>query len=304
MSVQPISVPPQLARILNSAGERSGVDFDYLVQTAIRESSLNPDARASTSSAVGLFQFVEDTWLQVLKEDGPRLGYGRYADMIERSGDGGYTIRDSGLRQQVLALREDPQMASDLAAAFTKRNGDYLYEQFGRMPSPGELYIAHFLGARGAARMFRAGLEDPNQIAADLFPRAASANRAIFYDHGQPKSIRQVYEALVAKHTTTTPPINSAFDAQRLSGGPAAALTALDAANDAAGDTEPVIPSRFEADPSMMSFTSLYSNDPSSMPATPAPVTNSTPFFDPLAAMERQDDDVPRSRFEDQPFSQ
>ena len=75
MGVQPIAVPQSLAYVLNAAGDRNGVDFDYLLQTAMRESSLNPAAKATGSSAVGLFQFLESTWLQVMKEQGPRLGY-------------------------------------------------------------------------------------------------------------------------------------------------------------------------------------------------------------------------------------
>ncbi|HLV85239.1 MAG TPA: transglycosylase SLT domain-containing protein [Devosia sp.] len=63
MGVQPISVPQSLAYVLTAAGDRNGVDFDYLLQTAMRESSLNPQAKAQTSSAVGLFQFLESTWL-------------------------------------------------------------------------------------------------------------------------------------------------------------------------------------------------------------------------------------------------
>ncbi len=82
MGVAPIAVPQGLAYVLNSAGDKSNVDFDYLLQTAIRESSLNPEAKAPTSSAVGLFQFLESTWLQAMKEQGPRLGYQKYADAI------------------------------------------------------------------------------------------------------------------------------------------------------------------------------------------------------------------------------
>src|SRR5690606_35377314 len=133
-----------------------GVDFDYLLQTAMRESALDPAARALTSSTVGLFQFLESTWLEVMKEEGPRLGYGQYAEAITRTPDGDYVIRDKGLREEILALREDPRIAADLAAAFTRRNGAYLLGKFGRMPSPGELYIAHFLGAEGAGKLFTA----------------------------------------------------------------------------------------------------------------------------------------------------
>ncbi len=97
---------------------------------------------------------------------------------------GDYQVSDPQARAQILKLREDPQIAADLAAAFTKSNGDYLQAKFGRMPSAGELYIAHFLGAQGAEKMFNAGLQNPDQIAANLFPRQAEANRSIFYDRG------------------------------------------------------------------------------------------------------------------------
>ena len=214
MSVQSIAVSPSLALVLNSAGEKNGVDFDYLLQTAMRESSLNPEARAQTSSAVGLFQFLEGTWLEVMKAEGPRLGYSNYANAIKETAGGGYSVADPKLRAEILELRKDPQIAADMAAAFTRRNGDYLSQKFGRMPSAGELYIAHFLGANGAERMFEAGLENPDQIAANLFPRQADANHAIFYSNGEPRTIRQVYRALVSKHEVASKGVE--FSAQQL----------------------------------------------------------------------------------------
>ena len=197
--VKPIAVPAPLSKAIASAGDRNGVDFDYLLQTAIRESSLNPSAKAKTSSAVGLFQFIEGTWLEVIKEEGPRLGYGAVADKIERTSNG-YRVSDPKMRDAILSLREDPAMAADLAAAFTRRNGDYLANKFGRMPSAGELYIAHFMGARGAEKFFELGLSKPNQSAAAHFPTQARANKAIFFDGGRERSIKEVYQVLVAKH--------------------------------------------------------------------------------------------------------
>ena len=253
MGVQPISVPQSLAYVLTAAGDRNGVDFDYLLQTAIRESSLDPQAKAQTSSATGLFQFLESTWLQVMKEEGPRLGYEAYAQHIERDGDGDYVIRDPAIKAEILELRKDPQIASDLAAAFTKSNGDYLHARFGRMPSAGELYIAHFLGAQGAERMFTAGLADPDQIAADLFPKQASANRAIFYSEGQARTIREVYRVLVSKHEAGD--TNAPFAAQQMASQPAVPEL-------------PVVPSRFS--PENMSFTGLFKNEIEDLPATGA----------------------------------
>jgi len=251
MGVAPISVPQPLAYAIDTAGDKSDVDFDYLLQTAIRESSLNPSAKAGTSSATGLFQFLDSTWLMVMKQEGPRLGYQQYADAIKVDKDGDLYIADKKLKAEILKLREDPQVASDLAAAYTKSNGDYLYGRFGRIPSPGELYIAHFLGANGAAKFFDAGLANPNQSAAALFPRQAKANAAIFYDHGQPRSIKQVYQLLVARHVdapATTTPVDASFSAQQFA----------NQQQDKWPDVEP-IPSRFGPDD--MSFTALFSNE-------------------------------------------
>ncbi len=247
MGVLPVTVPQGLAYAIDSAGTKSDVDFDYLLQTAIRESSLNPTAKAATSSATGLFQFIDSTWLEVLKQEGPRLGYQAYADAIQVDANGDYAVPDKALRKEILKLREDPQISADLAAAYTRSNGEYLTEKFGRMPSPGELYIAHFMGARGAEAFFRAGLDDPDQAAAKLFPRQAKANPTIFYSGGQSRTIREVYEVLVAKHDAAV-------------AGPAT-FAAQQAANEATGrwPDAPVIPSRFGPDD--MSFTSLFSSE-------------------------------------------
>lgn len=272
MGVAPISVPQPLAYAIDTAGDKSAVDFDYLLQTAIRESSLNPTAKAGTSSATGLFQFLDSTWLMVMKQEGPRLGYQKYADAIKVDKDGDYYIADKKLRAEVLKLREDPQVASDLAAAFTRSNGDFLYKRFGRMPSPGELYIAHFLGANGAAKFFDAGLADPNQSAAALFPRQAKANPTIFYDHGKPRSIKQVYQVLVAKHDgspVNIEPAGAGFSAQQLANQPRGKWP----------DAEP-LPSRFG--PEDMSFTALFSTE-ATVPAraliSPAEEAQGTALF-------------------------
>jgi hypothetical protein len=257
MGVSPIAVPQGIARALSRAGDKSNVDFDYLLQTAMRESSLDPEARAATSSAVGLFQFLDSTWLQVMKEEGPRLGYQSYADAITTDSEGDYVIRDKGLRKRILALREDPQIAADLAAAFTKANGAYLQDRFGRQPSAGELYIAHFLGPKGAEKLFAAGLSDPDQLAARLFPKQAKANPSIFYAEGKPRTIRELYRVLVAKHAGPSNVVtvdDPKFAAQQMSGRPGERWSSE------------AVPSRFSrAD---MSFTSLVTTEPS-RPAEP-----------------------------------
>jgi len=254
--VQPIKISPALAFVLNSAGQKSDVDFDYLVQTAMRESSLNPDAKAKTSSATGLFQFIEATWFEVIKSEGHRLGYGHYADAIKQNSNSRYEVSDKKLRSEILELRKDPQISADMAAAFTRNNGQYLKDRFGRMPSAGELYIAHFLGARGAEKMFEAGLKDPNQIAANLFPSAAKANKSIFYANGEALTIRDVYKSLIAKHASNS--VGAQFTTQQIS-----------------SDVNAPIPlSRYEAKPALeLSFDKLFS--PASKAETRSPVSPS-----------------------------
>jgi transglycosylase-like protein with SLT domain len=276
MDVQPITVPQSLAYVFNTAGDKSNVDFDYLVKTAMRESSLNPEAKAPSSSAVGLFQFLDSTWLQVMKEEGPRLGYQKYADAITKDSSGDYLVKDKKLRTEILKLREDPQVAADMAAAFTQANGDYLKAKFGRMPSPGELYIAHFLGPQGAEKMFNAGLDNPDQVAAKLFPKQAHANPQIFYDHdGHARTIREVYKALVAKHNdlvaaplpAPTPAPQPQFVAQQLANGESA---------------DPNDPDPSGISPAAMSFSSMYAT--SATPPAPAPLIG-TEAAAPLLAM-------------------
>lgn len=219
MPVSAVSVSPALRHALNRAGDRNGVAFEYLLATAMRESRLDAEARAATSTAVGLFQFVESTWLEVIKEHGEALGYGELARQIHRDAEGGYQVPDPVQRARILGLREDPRMSADLAAAFTRANGAYLSARFGRMPSPGELYIAHFLGARGAERFFEIGLRTPDAVAAEHFPRQARANRPIFYDGDRARTIREVYRVLVAGHRSTNGPTQSAaLAAQQMAG--------------------------------------------------------------------------------------
>ena len=97
---------------LRGAADETGADFGYLLNTAMRESSLNPAARASTSSATGLFQFIEQTWLGTMRAHGAEHGFQAYADVIQVGKDGRFTVTEKGLRQEILALRNDPKAAS------------------------------------------------------------------------------------------------------------------------------------------------------------------------------------------------
>jgi hypothetical protein len=187
---------------IRTGAERTGTGFDYLLATAQRESALDPRAKARTSSAAGLFQFIEQTWLGLVKADGSKHGLGDHAKAIAAKPDGTLTVDDPAMRKSILALREDPQVASVLAGAFTQRNRDMLAAELGREPSQGDLYIAHFLGARGATDLIRTAQTSPKRAAAVDFPDAAPANRSIFYDRsGRARGAGEVYALLAAAHS-------------------------------------------------------------------------------------------------------
>jgi hypothetical protein len=199
--VQAISAPPQIAAALQQASARTGADFNYLLKTAMRESSLNCTAKSSTSSACGLFQFTQQTWLGTMKKNGEELGLGQYADAISQDSKGRYVVTDPAARQAILALRNDPTTSALMAGAYTNESQQALEGKLGRSVNGGELYIAHFLGAGGASKLISSAEETPNARADMLFPEAAAANRSIFYGRdGQPRTVAQVYDNLVAKH--------------------------------------------------------------------------------------------------------
>jgi hypothetical protein len=197
---------------IHQAASATGTSFQYLLATAQVESGLNPQAGASTSSARGLFQFIDQTWLATMKQAGPSLGYGQYASAITKNAAGKYEVQDPAMRGEILKLRNDPTANAVMAGAFTQANAALLSGQLGRTPSEGELYIAHFLGAGGAAHLISAAGADPNASAAGYFPNAASANPSIFYDRstGAPRSLAQVRDVLTARYDVAARTGNSA----------------------------------------------------------------------------------------------
>jgi hypothetical protein len=187
---------------IRQAAQATGTSFQYLLATAQVESGLNPQAGASTSSARGLFQFIEQTWLTTMKQSGASLGYGQYADAITKNASGKYEVDDPTMRSAILKLRNDPTANAAMAGAFTQANATQLSQKLGRSPSEGELYIAHFLGVGGAAHLISAAADNPNASAASYFPNAAHANSSIFYDHttGAARSLAQVRDVLTARY--------------------------------------------------------------------------------------------------------
>lgn len=222
---------PMGGRVQNaiaSASASTGVSFHYLYHQAGIESGFNPSAKASTSSASGLYQFTDQTWLSVIKNHGAEHGLQWAANAITRGSNGHYYVADDTTRQEVLALRQSPETSAAMAGEYASDNKAYLEGKLGHEANSTDLYMAHFLGPAGASRFLKAKDTNPDASAAAIMPAAARANRWVFYDKsGNARSLSDVYQRFASRFdkatpasstdTATTPsPTDSAADIARM----------------------------------------------------------------------------------------
>lgn len=164
----------------------SGGDFAAMVRVASLESGFDADAQAATSSARGVFQFTRGTWLEMVRRHGAEHGLEAEAHALA-----GEVDRETEAR--ILALRDDPELSARMAGELTRDNARVLQARTGVEPETSDLYLAHFLGAGGAARFISAEQAGEGNNPADaIFPRAAAANRAVFYEDGRARSLSEV----------------------------------------------------------------------------------------------------------------
>lgn len=167
--MRPFAPEPSPAPVLAPVQRRSVVEQpagDYFSALRAQESGGNPFARATTSSASGLYQFTLPTWRGLIAQH-PELG----------------------LREEDI-MRPDAQEKA--IRAFTADNAKILESQ-GIEATPGNLYLTHFLGAGDGPRFLHAMTRNPGATASALFPAAAKANPTIFFDKGRPRSLAEVY---------------------------------------------------------------------------------------------------------------
>ena len=185
MAVEAPGTHSAVTGAIRHASRLTGTNFQYLVATAQVESKFNPAAAAATSSARGLFQFIEQTWLATIKEQGPALGYAQVADSIERAPSGQYVVTDPRLSDRIMKMRNDPTVNAVMAGAYTRANAGKLAGRLGRNPTEGELYVAHFLGSNGASRLISlAEVEAAAHAPTRRFRPRRAPIPSIFYDRG------------------------------------------------------------------------------------------------------------------------
>lgn len=194
MGVSSVGYTTNIQSAIAVASRKTGIDFQYLLGQAQVESGMRANAKAPTSSASGLYQFIEQSWLGVVKAHGAEHGMGWASDSIRQTSSGRYVVSDPGMRRAILDMRNDPQTAALMAAEHASDNKEALEGSLGRAATGTDLYMAHFLGLGGARSFLTAMQANPGRTGASMFPAAARANRNIFYaSNGQPRSLSDIY---------------------------------------------------------------------------------------------------------------
>ncbi|MEM7047127.1 MAG: lytic transglycosylase domain-containing protein [Pseudomonadota bacterium] len=180
--------------------KKGGESFRMMLAQANRESSLNPDAQATTSSARGLHQFTRATWLNMIHKYGRSHGLSDLVNAMRKTPEGDIHIASEKREKEILALREDPRLNTAMALELVGENRRGLAASLGREPNATDLYLGHFAGLSGATTLLKAISRNPSQPAADLLPQAAKANPSIFnLPNGKPRSVTEVYRLMNEK---------------------------------------------------------------------------------------------------------
>ena len=207
LSSAPAAHAADVVAAIKTASRETGSDFDYLLATAQRESNLDSKAKSKGSTATGLFQFIDQTWLSLVKRYGSRHGLGHYAESITKTDTGRLAVDSAGTKSAILALREDPRIAALMAGEATAATRRSLECALGRPVCSGELYAAHFLGEGGARKLIQLNVSQCDARADLAFPEASKANRSVFYhSDGRAKTVGEVHAWAVGEAPATSIP--------------------------------------------------------------------------------------------------
>jgi Transglycosylase SLT domain len=195
------TVPRWLVHSILKAAHVTGVDPVYMMTLADVESSLSPEAKAPTSSAQGLFQFIDSTWIETVYHHAEDYGFAAAAEAI--SYVNGELEVETKSRDWVMSLRTDPYFSALMAGELIKDVERALQAVGERELAEAELYLAHFLGASSAVRFLEVLDQDPNMKASKLFPKAARANAGLFMEgkgrKRRPVSVAELYDKIDSK---------------------------------------------------------------------------------------------------------
>ncbi|CAA2102770.1 hypothetical protein MBUL_01854 [Methylobacterium bullatum] len=177
----PMKIRRHLVQKIVRAAQAVQTDPVLLMAVADKESSFITEVQAKTSSATGLFQFIERTWLGVVRDFGPKYGLTQEAALVVSGDNGKPSVADAAERTRILELRRDPYLAALMAGEMLKRDAARISLRIGRELTLGEVYLAHFLGPDDAEEFLASVVDKPKSAAAQMLPGPARANRTIFF---------------------------------------------------------------------------------------------------------------------------
>ena len=145
---------------IQNASQKYKVSLDYMLAMAAKESSFDPSAKSSTSSATGLYQFIKSTWEDMWKD------------------------------VKTPPQPTDPFASADAGARYIKQIQTKL-----NTSDPAALYLGHFLGPSGAFDLLAAYKNNPKTIISEVVSTSQlKANKSIFYDAANnPKTVGDIY---------------------------------------------------------------------------------------------------------------
>ncbi|MFN3612652.1 MAG: hypothetical protein ACK4TH_11640, partial [Tepidimonas sp.] len=181
---------PEVAEALKGRGFAADADARAIKRAdAAKEPEIDFGQGNPQSSAKGLYQFTEGTWLSLMKDGGTAQRFGLD---VEGKSDA-----------DILAMRADPRVSTMMAAAYAEQNKIQLQGALGRPVNDADLYLAHFLGASGAVAVLSAQRSAPDTLAKDVVPNAAEKNKAVFYDKDDvPLTVSQMYSRVAVQFNT------------------------------------------------------------------------------------------------------
>jgi hypothetical protein len=193
MDAEKYGVPSQIAAATRLASIRTAVSFEYLLEKSGAESRFGKDTKAKGSSAEGAFQFIDGTWLAMIKQHGAKYGLANLGNYIKTGKYGAYVPeKHNWVKDDILDLRDSLHLSAIMAAEYALDNANELKKAFpDRDIDYVDNHIAHVLGVgkkgknwakSSGAIMFIHYLDTrPDWAPKDFFPSAAKSNIPVFY---------------------------------------------------------------------------------------------------------------------------
>ena len=191
-------ISPEVARAVQNAALASGVDPNLISAIAWRESRFDASARNQRSSARGLLQFTTGTWLQAVRDLGPKVGLGDYANAIHRDRTGSLSVSEPRVLTAILNLRGNPVLSAQLAAESIRRQRELMQIRLGRTVTPVDLYLLHVLGPSGASRFLVTLVQRPSLPSIEVASLKVMRNAGLVAGDGRPMTVAKTYAAVEA----------------------------------------------------------------------------------------------------------